>query len=107
MLKKMSLLVISLAALTMIGSCAAPVTKWNHPSANDDQWAVDKAGCRSRARHISDKEHAAEQNYANTRRDDEFTADYSKNMQTFDSRRRRQDLYENCLRRLGYAPAKD
>jgi len=104
MLTKTSLLLTSVFALTVLTGCASPVSKWSHPSASKDQWAIDKADCRSRASRLSNKEHRAE-NYSGTIRDDEFTSVYSNNMRTFDSGRRRQSYYEDCLKRLGYSPA--
>jgi len=105
MITKTALLIVSLCAATAIGGCTSTITKWSHPSASEDQWAVDKANCRSRARRLAEKEFAAE-SYGGPAREDEFTSAYSKNMQAYDSKRRRQSLYESCLKRLGYAPSK-
>lgn len=92
-------------AVLALGGCAKTITKWNHPSASEDQWTVDNAGCRSRARRQVDKE-AGIQDYGGGIGDDEFTAGYNRNMRSLDSKRRRQEIHENCLRRLGYTPAK-
>jgi len=105
MIPRTALMIVSLCVATAVGSCTPTVSKWNHPSATEDQWAVDKASCRSRARRIAEKEFVAE-SYGGPARDDEFTSVYSRNMQTYDSKRRRQSLYESCLKRLGYAPSK-
>jgi len=105
MTTRTALLIVSLCVVAAVGGCTPTVTKWNHPSASEDQWAVDKANCRSRARRLVEKEFVAE-SYGRPTREDEFTSVYSKNMQTYDSKRRRQSLYESCLKRLGYAPSK-
>jgi hypothetical protein len=100
--KHLMILSLSVTALIVSG-CAKPVSKWNHPSASAEQWAIDKAGCRSRARHRSEKKYKAE-NYGVRNNDDEFTAVFDKNMQSFSAQRDRQSYYENCLKRLGYTP---
>lgn len=103
MAKLFSILALYAAAALFVSGCAAPVSMWKHPRAAEEQWSIDKAGCRSRARHLSEKTYRAE-NYGGAIRDDEFTSAYDQNMQAFTSRRNRQDDYENCLKRLGYTP---
>ena len=105
MTDRIALLVVSFCVLTAVSGCTPTVSKWNHTSATEDQWAVDKAGCRSRARRLSEKEFVSE-SYDRPVNEDEFTSVYSKNMRTYDSRRKRQNFYESCLKRLGYTPAK-
>jgi len=104
MINKITLLVISSCIVSTVGGCTSTATKWNHPSATADQWAVDKAGCRSRARRLSEQQFVSE-GYDRPVREDEFTSVYAKNMRTYDSQRRRQSHYESCLKRLGYTPA--
>jgi hypothetical protein len=96
--------VICVAAAVTISACAAPVSKWDHPSATSEQWLMDKANCRSRARRKSEKEYTAT-HFGGAGGDDEFTATYDKNMQAFGSQRNRQNDYEDCLKRLGYTPS--
>jgi hypothetical protein len=102
---KVPILGLALTALLGVGGCASPVTKWDHASANADQWAIDKAGCRSRARRLTEKEYAPEKRNSSLR-DDEFMSGYANNMRIFDTGRSKQRHYETCLKRLGYTPAK-
>lgn len=101
---KTSSIFFGVLTAVVIGGCAAPVSKWDHPSATSEQWVIDKANCRSRARKKSENDYKAA-HYGGAGTDDEFTATYDKNMQSFSYKRSRQSDYEDCLKRLGYTPS--
>jgi len=105
MTKRIMPLLIFLTIGLSLGGCTSATTKWDHPSATQDQWSIDKSGCRSRARRLTEKEYAATE-YSRINQNDEFIGGYRSNMRTYDSSRRRQEIYESCLMRLGYTPAK-
>jgi len=86
-------------------ACTQPVKHWEHPSATEDQWQVDRADCRSRARRDAERDYVGASRIARPT-DDDITQTYTSQMRLFGAKRSEQSLYENCLKRRGYVPAK-
>jgi len=90
--------------LIALAACTRPVKHWEHPSATEDQWQLDRAECRSRARRESERDYAEASRIARPT-DDDINRAYNNQMRLFGAKRSEQSLYEDCLKRRGYVPA--
>jgi len=95
---------ILLLCLTVATACNRPVKHWEHPSATEDQWQVDRAECRSRARREAERDYAEASRIARPT-DDDINRAYTSQMRLFGAKRSEQSLYQDCLKRRGYVPA--
>jgi len=86
-------------------ACTRPVKHWEHPTATEDQWQIDRAECRSRARRESERDYTAASRIARPT-DDDINRTYDNQMRRFGAKRSEQSLYEDCLKRRGYVPAR-
>lgn len=98
-LRQLCLFVATGLVLGLAG-CAQPKKVWTKPGMTQDQWAVDSATCRSRARHLAEDAMAAEpperEGGVNS------TAGYSALMRKHSAGKSMESLYRRCLERLGY-----
>lgn len=89
-----------IAALAVAGCATGPKKTWYKPGMTADDWAIDSADCRSRARRLVEDE-------LDTRPPPSHGgvnqgAGYDALMRDHGARRSVESLYRDCLRRLGY-----
>jgi len=101
MMRFWSLTIVAATALSIAGCTTGP-EKWQKPGMTSDQWAVDHASCRSRARKLADDEY---QNYSSHMGSGgvDNSAGFSAAMRNYDAKRNMQGIYDRCLRRKGYS----
>ncbi len=90
-----------------LAACAERPAKWEKPGATSDQWSVDLANCRSKAKRLAEKEFAVRAP-AGSDGGVDTGAGYEALMGRFEAGRNERRLLHRCLERLGYRPvAKD
>ncbi|MEK9724978.1 MAG: hypothetical protein VW405_16045 [Rhodospirillaceae bacterium] len=98
---------VPLACAAALAGCARNTVYWEKPGATEDQWVVDRASCRSYARHESDDNYrvggAADIDQAGGIDDG---AQFRSLMDRHDAQRDAQAIYERCLMRKGYTKKK-
>lgn len=94
-----SIISVTLAAMTL-AACAAPIANWEHPTRPRDQWAADIAACRGNAELLIRRELAQ----AGDRRDPR-ESELEQRFRQFDARKRRNELFVDCVRDKGYVRA--
>lgn len=103
-----ALWVLALAAVAsgLVQACAGPV-EWRKPATSEEQWARDRAECRSRARREAEREFLARSSQVGSpvyERGRSLAADLAR----YDAKRHERRLFERCLEARGYtksAPA--
>ncbi|MBT3557759.1 MAG: hypothetical protein HN644_12595 [Rhodospirillales bacterium] len=103
---KKAIVVISMLTLAMLtlAACAGMETRWQHTEIPREEWLVDGAQCKHKARRKAERE-----------RDDASSADLSlyegedstinSMMAGANEKKRARDLFAECMRGLGYTPA--
>jgi hypothetical protein len=89
-----------IAALAVAGCATGPKKTWYKPGMTADDWAIDSADCRSRARRLVEDEVSmqAPMSHGGINQG----AGYDALMQGHSARRSVESLYRTCLKRLGY-----
>ena len=89
-----------------LGACAeyAP-TGWDKPGIDQDQWAINRANCHSRAQRLAEDEYMANAPMSSGAGVNTGAA-FESQMRRYDARRNKQKLFEKCLRWLGYKPVR-
>ncbi len=88
------------AAFALAGCATGPKKVWYKPGMTADDWAIDSAGCRSRARRLVEDEVSmqAPASHGGVNQG----AGYDALMAGHSARRSTESLYRDCLKRLGY-----
>lgn len=100
-MRKFELTMVGMSLLALAG-CASSGNAWHKAGATADQWAIDRADCRSYARHEADEEYRAA-GAGGTSGGISDASDFAALMGAHDARRNAQAIYERCLRRKGYS----
>lgn len=87
--------------VSVLTSCAQPITSWQQSGVSEEKWAEDRSQCNSWSRRQAEKDYEV--------RPESNTLDATDNgfrhfMRSYDTKRSQQSLMEQCLRRLGYTP---
>ena len=91
----------ALAAVFAVAGCAAgPKKVWTKPGMTADDWAIDSATCRSRARRLVEDEVSMQAPVSHGGVNQ--GAGYDALMAGHSARRSTESLYRDCLKRLGY-----
>ena len=85
----------------MFVSACTPTRKvWHKPGMTQDEWALDRANCQSRAQRLAEEDHIRfnhqPQGGLNT------GAHYDNLMRGHNARKSYESIYRGCLERLGY-----
>lgn len=84
-----------------IAACSSAETRWQHPTIPSDQWSIDAAQCRHEARRAAEKEVLQGSTYGGNGDMDETDRAFLQ----ADLEKRSRQLFEHCMRALGYRPA--
>jgi hypothetical protein len=100
-----ALLILAAAgAGLLLAACAEPArVQWHKAGTSADDWERDQASCRYRARRAADREFRA----TPPEQDASLLGGRSaleRDMAVYDAQRRQRQIFEDCLRNLGYAP---
>lgn len=85
------------ALILALGACA-PAQRWSNPNLPESRWSVDKAECRSRASRLAERDLTLRSETTIAEGQSELQRQFS----TFDAAKRRQGLYDRCLKDKGY-----
>ncbi|MBT6093409.1 MAG: hypothetical protein HOH04_00910 [Rhodospirillaceae bacterium] len=96
-----SLLILSaLGVVFVVSGCASTKKTWYKPGMTPDEWAVDSATCRSRARRLAEDDLALQP--APSAGGIDQAAGYNALMRQHSAKRNYESLYRSCLQRRGY-----
>jgi hypothetical protein len=88
------------ALLLALAACAQPGTsQWYHPTKSDSTLSADKAECYAQATRLAERDLDVESDSSVATGQSELQRSFVR----FDVAKRRNDLYERCLRQLGYS----
>ncbi len=91
--------VLVLCSLVLLSGCfSAPPKYWQHKSIAPEQWGDDHRRCKR----------AADKYLERTPRyfADQGLSDYEAQMRLYDAGKKRDKLVADCMRKLGYVPAR-
>lgn len=89
-----------LLALVAVSACADRADRWENPSVSQGAWEVHRAECQRLAVAQAEDDFAIGQSGVAERFRRETTL--RNDMARFDARRRRDDLFERCMKDRGY-----
>lgn len=88
-------------SLFLLAACAPATHRWENPGVPEDRWAQDRTYCRHEAVRQTEGEYERDHNYASDPNLGRSNT-YEGQMARYDSGKRRDVLYTECLRARGY-----